>query len=108
MWYVFPQLKGLGFSEKSKFYAIQNLEEGKEYLNHQILGSRLRHISNELLRQNGNDAYTIFGSPDHLKLKSCMTLFSLIDNSDDKIFYKVLEKYFSGELDNKTINLIKK
>lgn len=107
MWYIFPQFKGLGFSETSKFYSIQSLKEAMEYLNHPILGSRLRQITNELILLNENDAYKIFGSPDDLKLKSSMTLFSAIDNSEEKLFKKVLEKYFNGEPDNKTIGLMK-
>lgn len=107
MWYIFPQFKGLGFSETSKFYSIQSLKEAMEYLNHPILGSRLRQITNELILLNENDAYKIFGSPDDLKLKSSMTLFSAIDNSEEKLFEKVLEKYFNGEPDNKTIGLMK-
>lgn len=106
MWYIFPQFKGLGYSETSKYYAIQNLEEAIEFLNHPILGARLRQITSELLRHKDYDAYKIFGSPDYLKLKSCMTLFSQIDNSNDKTFAKVLENYFNGEVDQKTINLL--
>lgn len=108
MWYIFPQYKGFGFSETSKYYAIQNLEEAKDYLNHPILGNRLRQISNELLRQNENDAFKIFGAPDNKKLKSCMTLFSVIEESEDNIFSKVLDKYFNREVDNKTMKLIKR
>jgi uncharacterized protein (DUF1810 family) len=106
MWYIFPQFHGLGFSETSKFYAIQNLDEANEYLDHPILGSRLREISNELLCLNENDAYKIFGSPDDSKLKSCMTLFSAIDKTENNIFHRVIEKYFNGELDDTTIKLI--
>lgn len=106
MWFVFPQFKGLGFSETSKFYSIQSLDEAKKYLNHPILGSRLRKISNELLLLNENDAHKAFGSPDDLKLKSSMTLFSFIDKSEEKPFEKVLGKYFNGEADQKTIELI--
>lgn len=106
MWYIFPQFYGLGFSETSKFYAIQNLDEANEYLDHPILGSRLREISNELLSLNENDAYKIFGSPDDSKLKSCMTLFSAIDKTENNIFLRVIEKYFNGELDDTTIKLM--
>jgi len=106
MWYIFPQFHGLGFSETSKFYAIQNLDEANEYLDHPILGSRLREISNELLCLNENDAYKIFGSPDDSKLKSCMTLFSAIDKTENNIFHRVIEKYFNGELDDATIKLM--
>ncbi len=73
MWYIFPQIQGLGFSETSKFYAIKNINEAEEFLNHPVLGSRLVHICNELLELKSNDANKIFGSPDDLKLKSSMT-----------------------------------
>lgn len=106
MWYIFPQFHGLGFSETSKFYAIQNTDEANEYLDHPILGSRLREISNELLSLNENDANKIFGSPDDSKLKSCMTLFSAIDKTENNIFLRVIEKYFNGELDDTTIKLM--
>jgi uncharacterized protein (DUF1810 family) len=106
MWYIFPQFHGLGFSETSKFYAIQNMDEANEYLDHPILGSRLREISNELLSLNENDANKIFGSPDDSKLKSCMTLFSAIDKTENNIFLRVIEKYFNGELDDTTIKLM--
>jgi uncharacterized protein (DUF1810 family) len=107
MWYIFPQYKGLGFSETSKHYSIQNLNEARNYLNHPILGSRLKQITNELLLLNENNANRVFGSPDDLKLKSSMTLFSSIDTSEYKTFIKVLDKYFGGHFDEKTINLIK-
>lgn len=108
MWYIFPQYKGLGFSQTSKFYEIIDLDEAKEFLNHPILGSRLREISTELLNLKENDANKIFGSPDDLKLKSCMTLFNFIDETENTIFKKVLDKFFSGQLDSKTTNLIQK
>lgn len=106
MWFIFPQYKGLGFSETSKFYSIQNLAEAREYLNHPILGPRLRQITNELLLLHENDAHKVFGSPDDLKLKSSMSLFSTVDQSEDKPFKKVLGKYFDGQFDEKTIELI--
>lgn len=106
MWYIFPQLSGLGLSSTSLFYGIQNLEEAKAYLAHPVLGSRLVAITNALLLLNEKDAYSIFGSPDHLKLKSCMTLFSLVDETADAVFKKVIEQYFNGSMDAKTIALI--
>lgn len=105
MWYIFPQVAGLGFSETSKYYAINDIEEAKEYLNHEILGSRLKQISNELLKLKENNAKEIFGSPDHFKLKSSMTLFVCADR-ETKIFQKVLDKYFQGSLDNRTIEIL--
>ncbi len=108
MWYIFPQFKGLGYSETARFYAIQNIEEARLYLSHPILGQRLREITDELLLLQANDAYKIMGTPDDLKLKSSMTLFAYIDDSNESPFKKILDKCFSGEMDQNTINLINK
>lgn len=106
MWYVFPQFRGLGFSETSKYYSIKNVDEAKNYLNHPILGERLKLITKELLALNENNANKVFGSPDDLKLKSSMTLFAAIDVSQEHIFQAVLDKFFNGQTDNKTLTLI--
>ena len=106
MWYIFPQYRGLGYSDTSKFYAIKNLNEAKEYLGHSILGNRLREITNALLKLENTNANRIFGSPDDLKLKSCMTLFSVVEDDDDNIFKKVIDKYFDNHMDEKTLKLI--
>ena len=106
MWYIFPQITGLGFSETSKFYAIKNIHEAREFLKHPALGSRLIEICNELLNLETNDAHTIFGSPDDLKLHSSMTLFSSLQNANP-IFQKVLDKYFGGKKDSKTLEILK-
>jgi uncharacterized protein (DUF1810 family) len=103
MWYIFPQLKGLGYSSTSKYYGIENIEEATEYLNHPILGTRLIEICEELLKLNTNDAYSIFGSPDYMKLKSSVTLFSQVENANP-VFVSVLDKFFDGKLDDKTLN----
>ena len=105
MWYIFPQFRGLGFSETSKQYSIKNPEEARKYLNHPILGERLKLITMELLALNEHSAYEIFGSPDDLKLKSSMTLFAAIDNSEENIFKLVLDNFFNGQSDSKTIRL---
>ena len=105
MWYIFPQIQGLGFSETSKFYAIKDINEAEEFLRHPVLGNRLNLICNELLKLESNDANKIFGSPDDLKLKSSMTLFSSLRNTDP-VFQLVLEKFFTGEKDNKTLRII--
>ena len=107
MWYIFPQIKGLGFSETSKFYAINDINEANEYLNHSILGLRLREISAQLLELEEDNANTIFGSPDDMKLKSSMTLFSAVDTNKDNVFQKVIEKYFDGNFDKETMKLLK-
>ena len=108
MWFIFPQFKGLGFSETSKFYSIKSLKEAEEYLNHPILGARLKEITEVLIDLDENDAHKIFGSPDDMKLHSCMTLFSEVDESDEKLFDKVIAKFFKGEKDKKTFELLKK
>ena len=105
IWYNFPQIKGLGFSETSRFYAIKDLQEAEAYLQHPVLGERLIQISNALLELPENDANKIFGSPDDLKLKSSMTLFASIDNKN-QVFSKVLDKFFNGERDIKTLQIL--
>jgi uncharacterized protein (DUF1810 family) len=102
MWYIFPQIKGLGHSPTSQFFAIKNIEEATKYLNDTILGTRLIEICNELLKLESNDAYSIFGSPDHLKLKSSVTLFSQVENANP-VFVAVLEKFFDNKPDNLTL-----
>ncbi len=98
MWYIFPQLSGLGHSKTSQLYAIGNLEEAREYLGHEILGKRLVEISDELLKLEENNASNILGSPDDLKLKSSMTLFCQVDKATS-VFQKVLDKFFDGSYD---------
>lgn len=105
MWYIFPQIAGLGFSSTSKFYAIKDSDEATSYLAHPVLGKRLVEISNALLEIEGKTANQIFGSPDDMKLKSSMTLFGALENTDS-VFQKVLDKYFKGEKDQRTLGLI--
>jgi len=105
MWYIFPQIQGLGFSETSKFYAIKDLDEADGFLRHPVLGARLIGICNELLALPGNNATAIFGSPDDLKLKSSMTLFSSLDDPNP-VFQKVLNKFFNGTKDYQTLRII--
>ena len=107
MWYIFPQIQGLGFSETSKFYAIKDLKEAEEFLKHVILGVRLIHICNELVKLKGNDANKIFGSPDDVKLKSSATLFSSLPDTNP-VFQSVLDKFFNGKKDSKTLQIIGK
>ncbi len=106
MWYIFPQIAGLGFSETAQFYAIQNLKEATEYLDHAVLGNRLREISAEVLRLEGRDANEIFGFPDDLKLHSSMTLFAFADQSEDNIFQEILKKYFDRKMDEQTVLIV--
>ena len=105
MWYIFPQINGLGFSATSKFYAIKNKTEAENYLAHPVLGERLVEISNALLAVEGKTANQIFGSPDDAKLKSSMTLFGALDETNP-VFQKVLDKYFNGAKDRRTLDLI--
>jgi|SRR5665213_2279459 len=107
MWFIFPQIQGLGFSETSKYYAIKNLNEAKAYLHHPVLGSRLIEISGALVKLSGNSATEIFGSSDDLKLKSSMTLFEAVPGADP-VFRSVLDKFFGGERDSKTLQLLGK
>lgn len=102
MWFIFPQIQGLGFSATSKLYAIKDNQEAEAFLKHPLLGSRLITISNELLKLNSNDAHTIFGSPDDMKLQSSMTLFSSLKNADP-VFDLVLQKFFKGIKDRNTL-----
>jgi len=106
MWFIFPQIAGLGYSETSRYYAIRNLAEARDYLHHELLGKRLIEISEALLILQNVTAHSIFGSPDDLKLRSSMTLFSLVEGANP-VFKLVLEKYFGGMLDNKTMQLVK-
>jgi uncharacterized protein (DUF1810 family) len=107
MWYIFPQIEGLGFSETSKFYAIKDTIEAESFLKHPILGQRLIEISNELIKHDNKDANQIFGSPDDVKLKSSMTLFSTLQGANP-VFQLVLDKFFDGEKDEKTMQMMKR
>ena len=104
MWYIFPQIKGLGYSSTAQYYAIQDKKEAENYLKHPILSKRLIEISEELLKVDSNDPSVVFGYPDDMKLKSSMTLFHCV--SGNKLFQKVLEKFFDGVLDEKTVVIL--
>ena len=106
MWYIFPQIQGLGLSETSKFYAIKDITEAEAFLEHPVLGSRLLEISNELLKLKSNDPYQIFGSPDDAKLQSSMTLFAYLNA--DAVFEQVLQKFFEGAKDEQTLRIIRR
>ena len=105
MWYIFPQLKGLGSSETAQFYGIKDINEATTYLQHPILGQHLIEISSVVLQLEGKTAAEIFGTPDDLKLRSCMTLFASVENTHP-VFAKVLEKYFKGISDEHTLQLL--
>ncbi len=105
MWFIFPQIEGLGLSSTSKYYSIKSISEAKEYSSHPVLGARLKECCSILLNLNNTSAKQIFGSTDELKLRSSMTLFNYV-NTGNKIFENVLQKYFSGEEDQKTILIL--
>lgn len=107
MWYIFPQIQGLGFSETSRYYGIKDAAEATAFLAHPVLGSRLVDICQELLGLQSSDATSIFGSPDDVKLKSSMTLFAALPDANP-VFQQVLDKFFSGEKDAKTLQIIGK
>lgn len=104
MWYIFPQIIGLGETSTSIYYSIKSIEEAEEYLNDEVLGTNLREITNALLELESNDPVEVFGSIDALKLKSSMTLFDLVSSND--IFNEVLEKFYNGEKCLTTINMV--
>jgi uncharacterized protein (DUF1810 family) len=104
MWFIFPQIKGLGHSAMSIRYSIESLTEAELYLAHPVLGPRLVEISQQLLDIEGKSAYYIFGSPDDMKLSSSMTLFSHTVGPPT-VFQKVLDKYFDGQYDLRTLQL---
>ena len=107
MWYIFPQIDGLGFSETAKFFSIKNEEEARSYLTHPILGKRLIEISEELCKLENDNATSIFGTPDDLKLRSCATLFSILPDTNP-IFEAVLNNFFNGKKDTRTVQLLEK
>ncbi|MBQ2962884.1 DUF1810 domain-containing protein [Methanobrevibacter sp.] len=105
MWYIFPQVKGLGRSSTAKYYGIDGLEEAREYIENEYLRNNLVNISQKLLDLETDDPKDIFGSIDSKKLRSSMTLFEIV--SDNDVFSKVLEKYFDGKRDQLTLDLVK-
>ena len=107
MWYIFPQLKGLGKSSTSSYYGITDLEEAKDFMNDAYLGSNLLEISSALLEIECNDASKDMGKPDDLKLKSSMTLFACAD-PENAVFEKVLEKFYNGHKDGRTLKMLSK
>ncbi len=105
MWFIFPQIKGLGRSETARFYAIDNLQEAQAYLEHPLLGKHLLEISEALLGIEGKSAHEIFGSPDDLKLRSSMTLFAAA-SPHHHVFQKILHKFFDTP-DLRTLEILK-
>ena len=104
MRFIFPQLKGLGRSSTSMYYGLDDVEEAREYLNNPILGARLREMTKALLMLPETNPRLIFGSPDDMKLRSCMTLFEAIE--PNSIFRQVIDKFFQGRQDTRTLSLL--
>ena len=105
IWYIFPQLRGLGQSNLAWYYGIEDLEEAKAYLAHPVLGQRLREITQTALELSETDPMKVFGWPDNMKLRSCMTLFAQV--SEDDLFAQALDKFFDGHADYMTLELLK-
>jgi uncharacterized protein (DUF1810 family) len=105
MWYIFPQLDGLGYSPTARHYAIKSLAEADAYLRHPVLGPRLVEIAEAALGIEGRSATEVFGSPDDLKLRSCATLFARVAPAGS-VFERLLEKYFGGQPDARTLQLL--
>lgn len=105
MWFIFPQIDGLGFSSTAKHYAIKSAEEARQYLSHPVLGPRLLECAEAVLRVEGRSAFEIFGSPDDLKLKSCMALFESVAVKDS-VFGQVRDKHYQGNRDTRTHEIL--
>ncbi len=105
MWYIFPQIDGLGFSSMSRRYAIRSIEEARAYLDHPVLGPRLIECAEAALGIEGRSAHDIFGSPDDMKLRSCATLFAAVTPADSP-FARLLDRFYDGERDARTLQLL--
>ena len=106
MWYIFPQLRGLGYSSTAQFYGLRDLQEARDYMAHPLLGPRLIEISEALLTLETDNPGAVMGYPDDLKLCSCMTLFELAA-PEQPVFARVLEKYYAGRRDQRTLALLR-
>ena len=106
MWYVFPQLRGLGYSINAKYFGISGADEARAYLSHPVLGRRLAEISKVLMQLDDKDAGRIFGFPDVWKLRSCMTLFAAV-SEENFVFQRVLDAYYGSVPDEITLERLK-
>jgi len=106
MWFVFPQLIGLGRSSTARFYGIGSIDEARSYLAHPLLGQRLYLCTRTVLASDSSSLHAIFGSPDDLKFRSCMTLFSLAVDDPDNPFRHALDRWCGGQPDEQTLALI--
>jgi len=107
IWFIFPQIDGLGHSSTSKHYAIKSLEEARAYLKHPVLGSRLNECCEAVLALAERDISKVLGYPDDLKFRSCMTLFAEAAGRES-IFAKLLDKYFGGKCDERTLEILRR
>jgi len=105
MWFIFPQIIGLGYSDIARYYAIRDMDEAKAFMDDETLGSHLIEISEALLKLESNDAFEVMGSPDNMKLQSSMTLFALA-KPECTVFQNVLDKFFDGKKDQKTLEIL--
>lgn len=105
IWYVFPQIQGLGISSTTAYFSIKDLNEAMDYYAHPVLGSRLIEITKELLKIQTDDLTTIFGYPDAYKVRSCMTLFKYVAPEND-LFQRVLDKFYQGNEDENTVEIL--
>lgn len=106
MWFVFPQMKGLGMSHYSQVYGISGIDEAVAYLNHELLGSRLNQVVSILFKSDASNPEVIFSPMDAMKLRSSLALFASVDSSDEQIFKKCLDKFFFGMQDEKTLSML--
>jgi len=107
MWYIFPQIEGLGHSPTTRHYSIKSLEEARQYLAHPVLGTRLKESAEAVLAHQGLSAEDIFGHPDDWKLQSSMTLFELV-SGPQSVFGSVLDRYYQGKRDTRTLQIVGK
>jgi uncharacterized protein (DUF1810 family) len=105
MWYIFPQMEGLGLSPMSRQYAIKSADEARAYLDHPILGPRLQECATVVYDIDGRSAFDIFGAPDDMKLRSSATLFASV--SGGGVFEQIIQKYFEGQHDEKTLQTLR-
>ena len=105
-WWIIPQIVGLGMTSTSQEYAIKSLDEAIAFLEHPYLGKNIREIADVLLGLESDNATAVMGYPDDLKLRSCMTLFAEADPSEE-VFQKVLDKFYGGEKDERTLEILK-
>jgi len=108
IWFIFPQLSGLGHSAMAQRYAIRNIDQARRYLADPVLGERLRHDVRLMVRHKGKSALEILGSPDDVKFRSCLTLFgeAASDKSDKSLFAEALTQYYNGKPDPRTLDLL--